>query len=360
MTSSAVSSRSHGFRPDEHIAPGRGAASCAQHPCTSASATWLARVDDVRQLAALRADPRLAGRPRFILGGGSNIVLAGDFDGLMLQVALAGRACVTEDADAWYVRAGAGESWHDFVQWTLAQGWPGLENLSLIPGTVGAAPIQNIGAYGLEVAERFHSLRAIDLVDGRERSFATSDCRFGYRDSVFKQEGWHRDGRFLIVDVTFRLPKRWQPVTRYADVANELAACDVAAPTARDIADAVIAIRRRKLPDRRRCRTSAASSRIHWSMALLPLRCTRPTRAAAVPAGRRPREARRRLADRTGRLEGKDLGPAGMYEQQALVLVNRGGATGSDVCALAAAVQADVAARFGVTLVPEPIYLGMA
>ncbi|MFO1346614.1 MAG: UDP-N-acetylmuramate dehydrogenase [Rhodocyclaceae bacterium] len=326
-----------------------------------ASATWLARIDDVRQLAALRADPRLAGRPRFILGGGSNIVLAGDFDGLMLQVALAGRACVTEDADAWYVRAGAGESWHDFVQWTLAQGWPGLENLSLIPGTVGAAPIQNIGAYGLEVAERFHSLRAIDLVDGRECSFATSDCRFGYRDSVFKQEGWHRDGRFLIVDVTFRLPKRWQPVTRYADVANELAACDVAAPTARDIADAVIAIRRRKLPDPATLPNvgSFFQNPLVDGAVAAALHTAHPALPQYPQADGRVKLAAGWLIEQAG-WKGKDLGPAGMYEQQALVLVNRGGATGSDVCALAAAVQADVAARFGVTLVPEPIYLGMA
>lgn len=326
-----------------------------------ASATWLARIDDVRHLAALRADPRLAGRPRFILGGGSNIVLAGDFDGLMLQVALTGRVCVAEDADAWYVRAGAGESWHDFVQWTLAQGWPGLENLSLIPGTVGAAPIQNIGAYGLEVAERFHSLRAIDLVDGQERSFAASDCRFGYRDSVFKQEGWHRDGRFLIVDVTFRLPKRWQPVTRYADVANELAARDIAAPTARDIADAVIAIRRRKLPDPATLPNAGSffQNPLVDGAAAAALHTAHPVLPQYPQADGRVKLAAGWLIEQAG-WKGKDLGPAGMYEQQALVLVNRGGATGSDVCALAAAVQADVAARFGVTLVPEPIYLGMA
>ncbi|TXG93187.1 MAG: UDP-N-acetylmuramate dehydrogenase [Rhodocyclaceae bacterium] len=326
-----------------------------------ASATWLARIDDVRQLAALRADPRLAGRPRFILGGGSNIVLAGDFDGLMLQVALTGRACVAEDTDAWYVRAGAGESWHDFVQWTLAQGWPGLENLSLIPGTVGAAPIQNIGAYGLEVAERFHSLRAIDLVDGQERSFAASDCRFGYRDSVFKQEGWHRDGRFLIVDVTFRLPKRWQPVTRYADVANELAARDIAAPTARDIADAVIAIRRRKLPDPATLPNTGSffQNPLVDGAVAAALHTAHPALPQYPQADGRVKLAAGWLIEQAG-WKGKDLGPAGMYEQQALVLVNRGGATGSDVCALAAAVQADVAARFGVTLVPEPIYLGMA
>ena len=183
-----------------------------------ARARLLAIIRAANDARALAGDTGLRSERRFILGGGSNLVLGGDFDGLILQSAIRGRRLVADEADAWLVQAGAGEPWHDFVQWTLAQGWPGLENLSLIPGTVGAAPIQNIGAYGLEVAERFHSLTAIDLADGTTKTFDAAACRFGYRDSVFKQEGWHRDGRLLITDVTFRLPKRWQPVTRYAEI----------------------------------------------------------------------------------------------------------------------------------------------
>ena len=172
---------------------------CAQLAC---------RIEREDQLLAAVRDPRAAGLPRLVLGGGSNIVLTRDFAGLVLLIALRGRRVVREDADAWFVEAAAGENWHEFVAWTLAHGLPGLENLALIPGTVGAAPIQNIGAYGLEMAERFASLRAVDLASGAIVDMDASACRFGYRDSFFKREG--RD-RFVITSVTFRLPKAWTP-----------------------------------------------------------------------------------------------------------------------------------------------------
>ena len=313
--------------------------------------------DDARALAG---DTGLRSERRFILGGGSNLVLGGDFDGLILQSAIRGRRLVADEADAWLVQAGAGEPWHDFVQWTLAQGWPGLESLSLIPGTVGAAPIQNIGAYGLEVAERFHSLTAIDIADGTTKTFDATACRFGYRDSVFKQEGWHRDGRLLITDVTFRLPKRWQPVTRYADVANDLATRKIDQPTPRDIADAVIAIRQRKLPDP--ATVPNAGSFFHNPVVdaatAASLKAAYPNLPQYPQADGRVKLAAGWLIEQAG-WKGKNLGPAGMYERQALVLVNRGGATGRDVRALSAAVKADVLTRFGVALTPEPIYLGI-
>src|ERR1700727_2737107 len=148
----------------------------------------------VRELAPeLAHEARLAKLPQLVLGGGSNIVLTRDFDGVALLVGLRGRQVVGEDAHSTLVEAGAGEHWHDFVAWTLSQGLPGLENLALIPGTVGAAPIQNIGAYGLEMGERFERLRAIELSTGETREFDRDACAFGYRDSFFKQEG---RGRF--------------------------------------------------------------------------------------------------------------------------------------------------------------------
>ncbi len=208
-------------------------------------AARLVRARTVEQLHALAREPGWAHVPRLVLGGGSNLVLTGDFAGTVLKVELGGRRLLRIEPDAWIVEAGAGESWHDFVRWTLAQGWPGLENLSLIPGTVGAAPIQNIGAYGLEILDRFDSLDATELDTGASRSFGPEDCAFGYRDSVFKRN----PGRWLVTAVRFRLPRPWRPVTRYADVARELAARGIEAPTALDISDAVIAIRRRKLPD---------------------------------------------------------------------------------------------------------------
>lgn len=296
--------------------------------------------------------------PRFILGGGSNLVLNGDFDGLILHMAIPGKRLLTEDNEAWYIEAGAGESWHEFVQWTLAQAWPGLENLSLIPGTVGAAPIQNIGAYGLEVAERFHSLTAWDF---EKQAFLTVDrstCRFAYRDSLFKQEGWHLSGRMAITSVVFRLPKVWIANSRYADVAQELAAQSVTAPMPRDIAQAIITIRQRKLPDP--ATIPNAGSFFHNP---LVDRSLAEKLGAAYPALPRYPQPDGRVKLAAGWLieqagwKGKSLGPVGMYEKQALVLVNHGGATGADVRRTMAAVQADVQARFGVALTPEPIFL---
>jgi len=304
------------------------------------------------------ADSILHDKHRFVLGGGSNLVLSGDFDGLVLHMAIPGRALVSEDADTWYVRAGAGENWHDLVGWTLAQGWAGLENLSLIPGTVGAAPIQNIGAYGLEVAERFHSLTACDMESGEFVSFDRDACRFGYRDSVFKQEGWHLDGRFVITDVTFRLPKQWRPITRYADIAAELEARKISTPTALQIASAVITVRQRKLPDPAQIPNTGSffHNPIIDAVSAERLLTAHPGLPHYPQADGRVKLAAAWLIEQAG-WKGRDLGPVGMYEKQALVLINRGGATGRDVLALMQAVQHDVRTKFGVELLPEPVFL---
>ena len=322
-----------------------------------ARAAWFAAIESPAQLASLIARPDWKRLRRFVLGGGSNLILAGDFDGLVLYVRIFGRERVAEDADAWFVRAGAGENWHDFVSWTLDRGWPGLENLALIPGTVGAAPVQNIGAYGLEMAERFYCLEAVDLATGETVFLDRAACRFGYRDSVFKREA---AGCFLITAVTFRLPKRWQPVTGYADVVRELDMQGIAKPTARDVAGAVIAIRSRKLPDPAQIgnagsffknpQVDAATFKSliarHPDLPHYP----QPAGTVKLAAGW--------LIERCG-WKGKNLGPAGVYERQALVLVNRGGARGEDVLRLAQAIQASVRAMFGVDLEPEPVVLGL-
>jgi UDP-N-acetylmuramate dehydrogenase len=304
------------------------------------------------------ADPELKSEKRFILGGGSNLVLTGDFAGLLLHMAIPGKRLLKEDAEAFYIEAGAGENWHDFVQWTLQQGWPGLENLSLIPGTVGAAPIQNIGAYGLEVGECFHSLSAWDFEKQAIVSFDSDSCHFAYRDSLFKQQGWHLSGRMAIVSVVFRLPKAWQPNIRYADLAQELAAHEISAPTPQEVANAIIAVRQRKLPDPAQIPntgsffhnplvSAAEAGRLAADFPNLP-RYPQPDGRVKLAAGW--------LIEQAG-WKGKNLGPVGMYEKQALVLVNRGGARGDDVKRTMAAVQADVRARFAVDLTPEPIFL---
>ena len=311
------------------------------------------KVTDPGQLASLPSGER-----RFVLGGGSNLVLTGDFEGLLLHMAIPGKRLLREDDAAWYVEAGAGENWHDFVQWTLAQGWPGLENLSLIPGTVGAAPVQNIGAYGLEVGERLHAVTFRDFEKQAFFQVDRSTCRFGYRESLFKQEGWHLDGRVAITSVIFRLEKAWKPLTGYADVAGELAARQIAEPTATAIAGAIVAIRQRKLPDP--AVTPNAGSFFHNPVVDQAfadrLRAAHPGLPCYPQADGRVKLAAGWLIEQAG-WKGKNLGPVGMYEKQALVLVNRGGACGADVQRTMAAVQADVSARFGVTLTPEPVFL---
>ena len=320
-----------------------------------ARAAWVAAITTPAQLAAWVAMPEWRYLERFVLGGGSNLILTGDFDGLVLHVRISGRQLIADEENAWIVRAGAGENWHDFVCWTLEQGWPGLENLALIPGTVGAAPVQNIGAYGLEMAERFQALEAVDLTTGERITFDRRACRFGYRDSVFKQEA---GGRYLITAVTFRLPKPWQPLTRYADVASVLEAKRIAHPTARDIADAVIAIRSRKLPDPTRIGNvgSFFKNPIVDGAVFLRLAAGFPELPHYQQADGRVKLAAGWLIERCG-WKGKQLGPVGVYEQQALVLVNGGGARGEDVLRLANAIQQSVQAMFGVTLEPEPVML---
>jgi len=320
-----------------------------------ARAAWFATIETPAQLVQLIAMPEWRYLQHFVLGGGSNIIVTGDFAGLVLQVRIAGRELVKDEVDAWLVRAGAGENWHSFVCWTLEQGWPGLENLALIPGTVGAAPIQNIGAYGLEVAERIECLAAIDLTSGESVIFDGQACRFGYRDSLFKQEA---AGRYLITSVTFRLPKAWRPLIGYADVERDLAERRLGQPTARDIAETVIAIRTRKLPDPVRIGNAGSffKNPVVDAATFAPLSVRYP----AMPHYRQPdgtvKLAAGWLIERCG-WKGKQLGPVGVYEKQALVLVNCGGARGEDVLRLATAIQQSVQAMFGVALEPEPVML---
>ncbi|WP_322068621.1 UDP-N-acetylmuramate dehydrogenase [Paraburkholderia bannensis] len=314
------------------------------------------RIEHEADLARALGDSRAAGLPTLVLGGGSNVVLTRDFDGLVLLVALAGKRVVLEDDDAWYVEAAAGENWHDFVAWTLEAGMPGLENLALIPGTVGAAPIQNIGAYGLEMAERCARVRAIELETGTPYEFDAADCRFGYRDSFFKREG--RD-RFVITAVTFRLPKVWRANAGYADLARELAQRGLTeARHARDVFDAVVAVRRAKLPDPLELGNAGSffKNPVIEAEQFDALVLREPRVVSYAQADGRVKLAAGWLIDQCG-WKGRALGAAAVHERQALVLVNRGTACGADILKLAHAIQADVLARFGVELEQEPISL---
>ena len=318
-----------------------------------ARASAYLRVTDAAQLAAVREDAALMALPRLVLGGGSNIVLTRDFPGLVLHIATTGIAQAGEDAQANYVRAAAGENWHALVLWTLDRGMGGLENLSLIPGSVGAAPVQNIGAYGAELSDCFHALTLFDVETGETRTLTKADCGFGYRDSIFKQA--LRD-RAVILDVSFALPKRWQANTSYADVAQELAARGITNPSARDISDAVIAIRTRKLPDPAKLGNAGSffKNPVVSAAQKEALASRYPQLVSYAQGDGSFKLAAGWLVDQCG-WKGRTAGAAGVSETQALVLVNRGGASGHDIAQLAQAIRADVSARFGVDLEAEPV-----
>jgi len=334
----------------------------ADIPLTSLNTFGLPAV--ARQYVHVRSAPQVQALVRrgaladghVVLGGGSNTILVGDVAPVLLHVGLRGRRLIAEDADGWCVEAAAGEGWHDFVRWTLAQGWPGLENLSLIPGTVGAAPIQNIGAYGIEMAARFESLDAVDLGTGAIRRFDAAECAFGYRDSCFKGA---EQGRWMIVAVRFRLPRAWSPVLDYADVADELHALGHREATPTAVSDAIIRVRQRKLPDPARIGNAGSffKNPVVDGARLAALQAAHPNAPAYPLAGGGAKLAAGWLIDQCG-WKGRAIGPVGVYERQALVLVNRGGATGADVRHAAEMIRRSVRERFGIELEPEPVFVG--
>lgn len=321
----------------------------------AARARQFLQVESPAQLRAVLDDPMLSVMPRLILGGGSNLVLSDQVDALVLQMCLKGRRIVDDNDQRVLVEAAAGENWHEFVLWTLQQGLAGLENLSLIPGTVGAAPIQNIGAYGLEMQDVFDSLTAFDFVTGETVQLDKAACRFAYRDSIFKHE---YQNRMVILAVRFALPKPWQPRLAYADVEQYLSQRGTTDPSPTDVSNAIIAIRQAKLPDPAQIGNAGSffKNPVVSGAKRDSLLEVFPKLVSHLQSTGDYKLAAGWLIDQCG-WKGKQLGRAGVYEKQALVLVNRGGATGADVRALASAVQADVLAKFGVVLEVEPVFV---
>ena len=333
----------------------------------AAKALHLARVASEADVQAVLADAQWRSVPKFVLGGGSNIVLTGDVRPLVLKVEIMGCRLVSDTARHWVVEAGAGENWHALVEWTLAQGLPGLENLALIPGTVGASPVQNIGAYGVELQDRFESLDAIDLETGQSFTLNAAQCAFGYRDSVFKHlpaaPGMGLAGKALITRVRFALPKAWKPVLGYADLERRMAQAGVAdrcQVTAQQVFDWVCEVRRAKLPD---------PAVLGNAGSFFKNPTVSPDQCADIIA-REPKVVHYPMADGSIKLaagwlieacgwKGKSVGHAAVYDKQALVLVNRGGranpCTGGEVMTLAKAIQTSVYERFGIRLEPEPV-----
>jgi UDP-N-acetylmuramate dehydrogenase len=326
-------------------------------PCVAQTLVRIRSEADVKRVVN---DRELGPARKFILGGGSNLVFTQDIKSVVLKVEIEGIRLLETRDDAWIVEAGAGEPWHKVVSWCLDHDLPGLENMALIPGTVGAAPVQNIGAYGLELADRFDSLDAVDLVTGRSVTLDAGRCHFGYRHSVFKQPAAQGglEGKSVITRVRLRLPKPWQPVLGYLDIERRMAETGNHAPDARTVFDWVCAIRRAKLPDWRVIGNAG-------SFFKNPVVSAEQCRDII---GRDPHIVHYPLADGRFKLaagwlidacgwKGKRVGNAGVYERQALVLVNCGGATGAEVMTLARAIQESVYGRFGIRLEPEPVVL---
>ncbi len=318
-----------------------------------AVARRLVRVASDADVRRIVDHPEFGLAPVFVLGGGSNVVLTRDIEELVIKVEVMGIRLVETRSDAWIVEAGAGESWHALVAWTIDHDLPGLENLALIPGSVGASPVQNIGAYGVELKDRFEALDAVSLVTGRTGRLEAAACAFAYRDSVFKHD---LAGKVVITRVRFRLPRPWQPVLGYLDLERRIAETGNLRPDARTVFDWVCAIRRAKLPD-------PAEIGNAGSFFKNPVVTVEQCRDII---GRDPEIVHYPLPDGSVKLaagwlidacgwKGKSVGRAAVYDKQALVLVNRGGASGAEVVTLARAIQESVYGRFGIRLEAEPI-----
>lgn len=315
----------------------------------NARAAHLAEFHNVAELQEALRSPV---SPRLVWGGGSNVVLSGDYPGLILLNRIKGITITRTLENHVEVTVGGGEVWHDFVLYAVSNNLGGVENLSLIPGTVGAAPVQNIGAYGVEIKDTFVRLEAVHLETGTLETFNKAQCRFGYRDSFFKHEG---KGKYAIVSVTFSLTRHNHHInTGYGDIQKQLGAHGVTNPTIADVSRAVVAIRSSKLPDPAKignCGSFFKNPETDRDV-LDRLRATHPQAPAYdLPDGRVKIPAGW-LIEQCG-WKGRRLGNVGCYEKQALVLVNLGGATGAEVENLAKAIIASVEAQFGIRLEPE-------
>jgi UDP-N-acetylmuramate dehydrogenase len=317
----------------------------------AAEAALFFRLESAEQLNSLWKTPLAERSTPLILGGGSNIVFSRNYPGLVLRNEIKGITLVRENAQHVFVRFGAGEVWHQCVEYAINQQWGGIENLSLIPGTIGAAPIQNIGAYGVELKETFHSLEAFDMQTHKTTCFDASECRFGYRDSIFKQEA---KGRYIILSVTLRLTKHHEYRTTYGDIQQALAEAGVKTLSLRAVSDAIIGIRRKKLPDP----AELGNCGSFFKNPVISRDQFETFKAAfpdirAFPAGPDTVKIPAAWLIEQDGWKGKRVGNTGSHRMQALVLVNYGGATGEEVARLADDITQSVFTRFGIRLERE-------
>jgi UDP-N-acetylmuramate dehydrogenase len=314
-------------------------------------ARLFSEISTEEQLSQLLLDEELRSQPLLLLGGGSNILFTGPVDGLVVKISTQGKEIISQDTETVLVRAAAGENWDEFVAWTLEQGLAGLENLSLIPGQVGSSPIQNIGAYGVELKDCVKEVEIMHLADGRKEILQKEQCRFGYRDSIFKHE---LREKVIILSVTSLLSKSPELHLAYGAISRELETMAIHQPTPCDVRDAVCLIRRSKLPDPAVLgnagsffKNPSVSSETHTALT---------AKYANLPAYQQAngtyKLAAGWLIEQCG-WKGARRGDAGVHHAQALVLVNYGTATGNELLTLAAEIRESVFAKFGVELETE-------
>ena len=315
-----------------------------------ASAKQFVAVHDTTELRMILQQNK--SEKKFILGGGSNMLLTKDLDALVIHVDLKGKKIIKEDEDFAWVESQAGENWHEFVLWTIDQNLGGLENMSLIPGNVGTTPVQNIGAYGTEIKDTFDSCEAMTIENQEMKMFTKAQCHFGYRESVFKNEA---KDQYVITSVVFKLTKRNHKINiSYGDISGELAKNNITNPDLKDVSNAVIAIRQSKLPDPRELGNSGSFfknpilkksefEKIHQKFPEMKYYEVSETEVK-VPAGW--------LIEQAG-FKGKRFGDAGIHKNQALVLVNYGNATGQEILEVSKNIQETIFQTFGIHIEAE-------
>ncbi len=311
---------------------------------------YLAQANSVAKLQAILADEKFQTLPKLFLGGGSNVLFTKDYEGLVIRIDIQGIEIIREDATHVWVKTGAGVNWHGFVLEAISHNWGGIENLSLIPGTVGAAPMQNIGAYGVEIKDTFDSLEALNLATGQLQTFSNTDCQFGYRESIFKHT---LKGQYVITSVTFQLTKN--PTifhTSYGDIQRTLETMGVTELSVKAISDAVIHIRQSKLPDPQQVGNAGSFfknpvisrelfTKIVEIYPQMPFYPTEDPSYIKIPAGWLIEQCH---------WKGMQVGACGVHPKQALVIVNYGGTSGLEIKQLAEQIQASVVEKFGIEL----------
>lgn len=289
--------------------------------------------------------------PFLIIGGGSNLLLTKDFEGIVLRNEIKGKEIISETDHEVTVKIGAGENWHEFVLWSIENGFGGIENLSLIPGSVGASPMQNIGAYGVEIKDVFDHLFAYHIETGETHRFSLEECKFGYRESVFKRA---LKNQYVITEVCFRLEKNRKVNTTYGAIEQELQKLGISSPTIRDVSNAVVAIRQSKLPNPAELGNAGSFFKnpvVNENVANAILE--KYPSAPVYPAeGGKKKLAAGWLIEQAG-WKGKTIDTYGVHKLQALVLVNYGGSTGKQIFDLSSAIISDIQEKFGVTLERE-------